>query len=108
MVVGLNPPAGGDAGLALCLHTGHHLPSAPRHGCWADKSTMNISSDSRRWFFLPKRGFLFMGLVLLATIASGCMSWRAESDQNWKQYNRDWKSPVPEDGRPQWGPFAAP
>jgi hypothetical protein len=55
-----------------------------------------------------RHGYLFIGLLLLAAVASGCLSSRAQSDLDWKQYNPTYKSPLPDDGRPQWGPFAPP
>jgi len=86
------------------------FPAGSGRWAWplAKESTMKISSACTRWLILRKLGSLSVWVVLLATVASGCKSWQAESDQNWKQYNPDWKSPTPEDPRPQWGPFARP
>lgn len=41
-------------------------------------------------------------VMLLAVFAGGCMTQEAESDQNWRRYNPEWRSPTPPDPRPQW------
>ena len=49
--------------------------------------------------------FGFVAALILTSLLSGCMSPEAESDWHWKRMNPEWRSPVPPDGRPQWGPF---
>ena len=101
-----NKPAAPNAGIASRLAIEHHWPGVGEPERSAYEKTMKILSDCKKWLILLKSGYLFIWVVLLATMTSGCMSWQAESDQNWKQYNPDWKSPTPPDPRPQWGPFA--
>ncbi len=67
---------------------------------------MKAPANRTKSWTLLQGGCVFAWLVVLAAVASGCISPQAESDLRWKQYNPTWKSPLREDGSAQWGPFA--
>ena len=51
---------------------------------------------------------LFLVLLLLGSLAGGCMTEQAQSDQQWKRYNPNWERPGPAEPY-QWGvPFWKP
>jgi hypothetical protein len=99
---GGGPPAHNPGGV-------HQPATIPRDflcSKWAQTDMITIMRN------LPPRNqkFASLGLLLalLALLAAGCLSERAEGDYRWQQANPNYSPPTPSDPRPLWGPFGLP